>query len=52
METGKVKEMILKHWNGNAEWDNDSKGRLCCNRSKGRRLRMCEGAGRNPVEWV
>lgn len=52
VEMGKVKDMILKHQNGNVEWDNDSKGRFCCNRRKERRLRMCEEAGRNPVEWV
>ena len=52
METLKVKEMILKQWNGNAERDN-GKGWSCCNRRKGMKVKtedVCEGAGRSPLE--
>lgn len=54
METAKIKEMILKQGNGNAEPDDDdSKGWSCCNRRKGMEVKTedaCEGAGRNPGE--
>lgn len=55
METVKVKEMILKQSNGNAESDDDSKGWSYCRRRKGTEVKtkdVCEGAGRNPVQQV
>lgn len=55
VEAVKVKEMILKRQNGNAESDDDSTESSCCKSRKGMEVKtedVCEGAGRNAVEQV